>query len=118
MDDGVRVSKKSFANLARFPCILPNIEGHVNHHGRADNVVSRNAAPEAAVKRIEAIVAHHKITLVWNFERQLLVAPLAASERVILVELLSVDPDSAVVNVDGVSRQADDTFNVVRLVGS
>src|SRR5580698_4440565 len=117
MNKGIRVGKKSFANLAGLPGILPDRQRHVNHDRRANDVISRDAAPEAAVKRIEAVVAHHKIALVRNFEGKLLLARFAAPERVIFAESLAVDPDSAVMYVDRVAGQTDDALHVVRLIG-
>src|SRR5271168_2044045 len=68
MDNGIRIRIKSFANLAWLPGILPDVQRHVNHHRRSDNVISRNTAPEAAVVGIAAIIANCKITFVRNGE--------------------------------------------------
>src|ERR1035438_1432576 len=49
MQQGVGVGKKALASLTGFPRIGRHVERHVDHNGRSDNVVARNAAPEAAV---------------------------------------------------------------------
>src|SRR5580704_4877696 len=115
MDDSIRIGFKSLANLSGLPGILPDIERHINHDRRADNVISRNTTPEAAVIGIAAIVAHHKITFVRNCEGKLQVARLAAAKRIVFAELLTIDPDRAVVNVDSFARKTDDALDVVRL---
>src|SRR5206468_11098650 len=51
---------------SRFPGFRRNVEGHVNHHGRADDVVARNTPPEPAVVRIGAIITHDKIAVGGN----------------------------------------------------
>ena len=70
MDDGIRIGIKSFANLSGLPSLLPDVERHIDHHRRSDNVVPRNAAPETAIVGIAAIVSHYKIAFVWNSERE------------------------------------------------
>src|ERR1700736_4955057 len=69
MQDSVGIGKKTFPNLSWLPGIRWRVQRHINHHRRADNVLARNAAPEAAVIRVAAVVAHHKITIVGNFIR-------------------------------------------------
>src|SRR6267154_690809 len=71
MHQGIRVCKEALANLSGLPRIGRYIEGHVNHDRRTDNVIARNAVPEAAVVGIAAIVAHHKIGIRRNFVRHL-----------------------------------------------
>src|SRR5450432_389374 len=66
MDHGAGVSEKTLARLAGFPGVGRHIEGHVDHHRRANDVVARNAAPEAAIVGIGAIVTHREITIVRN----------------------------------------------------
>src|SRR6266446_8578809 len=66
MQDGVRIGKKPYLNLARIPGPGRRVQRHVNHHGRSDNVLSRDAAPEAAVEGIVTIVAHGQVTIRWN----------------------------------------------------
>src|SRR5690348_17793951 len=55
MNNGIRIGKKSFANLTGLPSIGIDIEGHVDQDGSADDVAARNAAPKAAVQRIAAV---------------------------------------------------------------
>src|ERR1700722_14266147 len=66
MQNGAGIREKTFANLAGFPGIGGHIERHVNHHWRADNVFARNAAPEAAIVGVGAVVAHREIAIVRN----------------------------------------------------
>src|SRR5215467_8646918 len=58
MQDGVRIGVEALANMTGLPGILRNIERHIDHDRSADDVVSRDRAPEAAVVRIGPIVAH------------------------------------------------------------
>src|SRR6266446_2617892 len=58
----VRVRKKTLANLPGLPGIGGDVERHVYHHRRADNIVAGHWTPEAAVVRVPAVIAHHKIT--------------------------------------------------------
>src|ERR1700688_2758249 len=71
MQDGVGIRKKTLPNLPRLPGIRWRIQRHINHHRRADNILARNAAPEAAVIGVAAVVAHHKITIVGDFIRRM-----------------------------------------------
>src|SRR5260370_1188126 len=41
----------------------------------------------------------------------------AGANGVVFNEFLAVDPDGAVAEIDGVAREADDAFDVVRLIG-
>src|SRR2546430_2304430 len=66
MQDGIGVGEEALAKLPRFPGFRRNVEGHVNHHGRADDVVARNTPPEPAVVRIGAIITHDKIAVGGN----------------------------------------------------
>src|ERR1700676_5504854 len=61
MHQRVRIRKEALANLPGLPCVRRNIEGHVDHDGRADNVFARHGTPEAAVIGVPAVVAHHEI---------------------------------------------------------
>src|SRR5215472_5575908 len=42
VDDGIAIGENALANLAGFPRSVADIEGHVDHHGSADDVVARN----------------------------------------------------------------------------
>src|SRR5260370_18446041 len=66
MEERVGISEKAFTNLPRLPGFGRNVQRHVNHDGSADDIVARDAAPEAAVIGIAAIVAHGEITIVGN----------------------------------------------------
>src|SRR5712664_2520973 len=112
----IRVSKKALANLAGLPGVGRNIERHIYHYRRTDNVFARHAAPKAAVIGIASIVAHHKITIVRNFERRVQVVRIGAAGGVAFREPCTVHPNRAVVDVDGISRQADDSLDIVRCI--
>src|SRR5258708_15712650 len=79
MHQRVRISKETLANLAGLPSVRRNIERHIYHYRRADNVFARHGAPEAAVIRIPTIVAHHEIRIVRNFERLVQVVRICAA---------------------------------------
>src|SRR5581483_10120220 len=116
MDEHAGVREKTRAVLAGLPGIGRRIQGHVNQHGRTDDVAARNATPEAAVIGILAIVAHHEITFVRNAVGDLYVGgsdALRPAERVVFFEAFAVDPDGAVVNIHGIPGQADDALDVV-----
>src|ERR1700756_384164 len=49
MHQRVRVRKKALANLPGLPGIRGDVERHVYHHRRADNIVARHRTPETAV---------------------------------------------------------------------
>src|SRR6202043_3749442 len=100
MQDGVGIRKKTLANLPRLPRVRRRIQRHINHHRRPDNILARNAAPEAAVVRIAAVVAHHEITIVGNFIRCVKLIRLASPHGVRFGELLTVDKHRSIVNID------------------
>src|ERR1700734_3393643 len=68
MDDGVEVRLKTLADVARLPDFFRCIDGHVNHHRSANDIFARNEAPVAAVVRIVAAIAHHKIAAGGNHQ--------------------------------------------------
>src|ERR1700730_8746134 len=110
MQKGISVRKKPFANLAGLPGFGRNIQRHVNNHGRSDDVIARDAAPETAIKRIRAVVAHDKITISGNFVRRVQFVGFAGAGGVLFYELLPVHPHGAVMNVHGVTRKTNHTF--------
>src|SRR5882762_2962753 len=116
MDQRIRVSKKALANLAGFPSVGRNVERHIYHHRRADYVFARHATPKAAVVGIAAIVAHHEITIVRNFDRGMQVVRIGAAGGVAFFKPCAVHPDGAVANIDGISRETDDSLDIVRRV--
>src|SRR3984893_17106083 len=118
MHQGIGGRKEALANLSGWPRIGRYIEGHVNHDRRTDNVIARNALPEAAVVGIAAIVAHHKIAIRRHFVRHLQIVRIRTTNGVILDQPLPVDPHRSVMNVNGVSRQADHPLHVIRRVRS
>src|SRR5713101_9325158 len=58
MEDGVRIGEEALANLSRLPGFGGDVQRHINQHRRADDIPARDAAPEAAVVGISAVVAH------------------------------------------------------------
>src|SRR5882724_2546393 len=123
MQDGVGVRERAFADLAGFPSVRGNVERHIDHHGGADDVVTRNAAPDAAVVGIGTIVAHHDVAILGNmvWESDLGESERSASrssgiggaEGVRLVELAAVDEDGAVAKIDVIAGQADGAFDEI-----
>src|SRR5574340_441497 len=61
MQQSIGVGEKALADFAGVPRFRRGIERHVDHHRRADDIVARHAAPEAAVVGILAVVAHGEI---------------------------------------------------------
>src|SRR5437763_714367 len=118
MQDGVCIGEEALAKLARLPGFGRNVEGHVDHHRRADDVVARDTAPEAAVVRVGAIVTHDEITVGRHFVRHTQFVRLGGASRVFLGEALAVNPHGALMNVNGVARKTDDALHVIRRVGS
>src|SRR3984957_20862839 len=104
MQDRVGIRKKTLPNLPWLPGVRRRIQRHINHHRRANNILARNAAPEAAVIRVPAIVAHHKITIVGNFIRGVHIIGLAGSHRIWLSELLTIDPHRSIVDINIIAR--------------
>src|SRR6266478_3323470 len=115
MQKGVGIRKKTFANLAGLPGFGRNIQRHVNNHGRSDDVIARDAAPEAAIVGIRSIVTHNKITISGNFVRRVQFVGFADAGGVLFHELLPIDPYSAVMNVHGVAGESNHAFHIVRL---
>src|SRR5215472_2537768 len=118
VQQGTGISQETFANLPRFPGIRTDIQRHVNHHRCADDVIARDATPEAAVIRIAAVVAHHEVTVVGDLVSGMQFIGLGTTDGVILLELLRVDPHRPVVNLNSVARQTDDPLYIVRRIGS
>src|ERR1700722_9822888 len=104
MQDSVGVRKKTLPNLPWLPGVRRRVQRHINHHRRANNILARNAAPEAAVIRVPAIVAHHKITIVGNFIWGVQLIGLASSYRIWLSELLTIDPHRSIVDINIIAR--------------
>src|SRR5690242_19236712 len=118
MQDGVGIGKEALAKLAGLPGFRRNVEGHVDHDGRADDVVARNAAPEAAVVGIGAVISHDEVAVSRHFVGHFEIVRLGGTGGVSFVEALAVDPDGAVMNVNGVAGKADDSLDVVGRVRS
>src|SRR6202166_2281563 len=104
MQDSVGVRKKTLPNLPWLPGVRRRIQRHINHHRRANNILTRNAAPEAAVIRVAAIVAHHKITIVGNFIRGVQLIGLAGSHSIRLSEPLPIDPHGSIMDINTIAR--------------
>jgi hypothetical protein len=103
MQYGVSVGKEALADLPRFPSVGRRVQRHIDHYRCADNILARNAAPEATVIGISAIVAHHKIAIIRNLVGSVEFIRLAEASGIRLGELLSVDPHGAIVNVDSIA---------------
>src|SRR5438045_9626240 len=123
MNQRASIREKAFANLAGLPSVLRDIQRHVDHHWGADDVAARNAAPEAAVVRIAAVIAHREITIFWNmiWKFQVSVAGRRSSRRgwigapdgVILLELLTIDPHCSFANVERIAGKANGSVDYV-----
>src|ERR1700722_9632630 len=126
MKDRARIRQKSLANLPRLPGIWRHIQRHINHHRRPNDVLTRHAAPKPAVVRVRPIVAHRKITIVWDLVRKLDVRVtgrrtsrrrgFTRPDRVILHLLLPIHVNRSAVNVDDVARQADRPLHIIRRI--
>ena len=73
MQQRIAVRVKPFANLARLPGVFGRFHGHVDEHGRADNVGLRDKAPVAAVVGVVAIIAQHEIAARGNGHRAVII---------------------------------------------
>src|ERR1700674_4744549 len=113
MQDGVGIRKKTLANLPRLPRVRRRIQRHINHHRRPDNILARNTAPEAAVVRVAAVVAHHKITIVGNFIRRVQLIGLTGPYGIRFGELLAVDKHPSIVNIDIIARQPNHALHII-----
>src|SRR5260370_12318250 len=100
MQQGVCVGEKTLANLSRLPSFRRNIQRHVNHDGRSDDVLSRDAAPEAAVVGISAIVSHDEITVRRNLVRCAQLVGLPRATGRFFTSLSPLSPHPPLVNVD------------------
>src|SRR6516165_8895549 len=124
MKQGAAIGEKTLANIA-VPLVAPRIHGHIDGYGRAENFITRNAAPETAVIGIAAIVAHHEIVIFrhgeWDSLERRKQFPRRRSYRrpggVFFFQLLAVDPHEAIVNINRLARQANDTLDQIRLIG-
>src|ERR1700740_1421461 len=105
MQEGVGVGEEALANRAGFPGVLRSVERHVNHHRSANDVAARDAAPEAAVERVAAVITQGEITILRNVVRESYVlvrrklprgSGHGGAGRVLLDEHAAVDPDGAV----------------------
>src|ERR1700688_411757 len=114
MQDSVGVRKKTLPNLPWLPGVGRRIQRHINHHWRANNILARNTAPEAAVIRVAAIVAHYKITIIGNFIRGVQLIGLAGSHYIRLGEFLTVDPHGSIVDINTIARQPYHALHVIR----
>src|SRR5271166_1527932 len=124
VNEGVAVGEEAGGDVA-VPGVAGRVEGHVDEHGSAENIVARDAAPIAGVEGIFAIVAHDEVTVIRNGERQAgeradelqFGGRLAAADGVIFLESFAVDPDATVMDVYRFAGQADDALDVVGLGG-
>src|SRR5690349_20066393 len=119
MEERVEVSGEALTDPAGVPSLLGSYHGHINQDGSADDILPRHTADEAAVVRILTVVAHHEVAILRNLVGHgnvRGVRALGAPQSVIFLEFLAVDPDGAVVDIDGVAGKADDAFDPVRRV--
>src|SRR5262249_47563075 len=116
VQDGIRIGKKTFAYLPRLPGFGRYVERHVNDYRRTDDVTARDWAPETAVVGISPIVTHHEIMIRGNFVRGVQFVRLGRATGVFLDEPYPIDPNGAIVNVDGVAREPDDALDVIRRI--
>src|SRR5262249_37021690 len=128
MDNCIGVGRNAIEHSSGAPRFAGRVNGHVNHDGRADDVVARNAADEAAVQRIAAIVAHYEIAVRRNFERKnvglagkiatekIWLAALRRPDCVVFAQARTIDVNSAVVNVHGFAGQSNDALDDVRSI--
>src|SRR5579859_1500946 len=116
MHQRIGVRKEALANLTRLPSVRGDIQRHVYHDRRADNVLARHRTPEAAVVRVPAVIAHHEIRIVRNLERLAQIVRIGAADGVVFFELLAVHPHGAVVDLNRISGQADHAFDIIRRI--
>src|ERR1700692_3584803 len=114
MQYSVGVPKKTLPNLPWLPGVGRRIQRHINHHWRANNILARNTAPEAAVIRVAAIVAHYKITIIGNFIRGVQLIGLAGSHCIRLGGVLTRHPHRSLLDINTIARQPYHALHVIR----
>ena len=60
MQKSVGISREARAYSAGFPGVAGGVDGRVDHYRCADDIFARNAADEAAVVGVAAVVAHNE----------------------------------------------------------
>src|SRR5258708_34481101 len=66
--------------------------------------------------RVPAVVAHHEIRIVRDFERLVQIVRIGAARGVAFLQLLAVHPHGTVMDLNGISRHADHALDVIRLI--
>src|SRR5215471_8163101 len=129
MEDSVQVRLKTLAQISRLPRALRCVQRHIDDHGRTDDVLARNATPEARIKRILPVVPHCKVTVGRNSVRQniFLVAESSLVHRgrsragrsdcVWLIQPFAVYPHGVLSHVHKIARKSDNAFHKIRLTG-
>src|SRR5229473_4743672 len=125
MNHCVGISGNAIENRAGAPRLARRFNGHINDDGSADDVFARDATGKAAVERIAAIIAHDEKTAGRNGVREdifpsrqraeivVRVGGFGAADSVVFAKAGTIDPDAAVMNVDGFARQTNDALDDV-----
>src|SRR5579863_1661224 len=96
---------------ARLTGVFGRVNGKINHHRHAHQIVARDESPIAAVVGIGAIIPHYKIT----FGRDMIGAPAFIRIHGLFYvgfhQALAVDPHRAIVNLHRVPGHADHAFD-------
>src|SRR5579871_1590066 len=123
MDNRIGINRDSIEYGAGTPGLARRINRHINHYGRADDVIARNAADESAVERILPVVSHQEIAIFgdgeWKergltnglLDKRQRIAWFGYSDGVVFVQHVAVDVDVAVVNVNRFAGKADDALD-------
>src|ERR1700730_3915020 len=114
MEKHFAVSHGARPELAWLPGLWRSLERHVNHYRRSNDIFPRDTTDKATVVGILAVVPHDKVAVSRDFVGSSQFVSPAGSKGVVLGELLPVDPHGAIVNVDGIPRQADHALHPIR----
>src|SRR5437899_10334206 len=108
MNHGVGVSGNAIENRAGAPRLARRFNGHINDDRRADDVFAWDAAGEAAIERIAAIIAHDEKTAGGDRVREDIFLPsdraemdvrvggFGAADGVVFAQAAAIAPDDAV----------------------
>src|SRR5580704_7594799 len=113
MNQSVEISSEALFDVARLPNFFRRIDGHVNKQRSADNIRARHEAPEAAVVRIIAIVAHHKIIASRNFYRPEIIAGTGRIHAVRFDERFVIYINDAALHFEQIAGKSDGALDKI-----
>ena len=91
MQQRVQVREEAFPSLARLPGIVGRLDGHIDEHGRAQDVGFGHEAPVTAVKGIVAIIAQDKVAARGHGDRAVVIGRVGRAVAIGLGQRRAVD---------------------------